>query len=385
MKQTIFAVTALALAVNVQAGGFENARLDTAFMYDEGHSITLATARKDFSVTGDTYATNKSAIGDRNATSISAKYQLNEKLSLGLSAYNSGVIHVSYQGAGSNNASTRNFGGSAPLVDLVGPKVNLSSDSLAILARYSLTDNFSATAGVRYDKFKVSDADIFGVALYTQVGPAASAQRVSPRLSSASDITPIASIAYEDKALALRVELLYQASSDVSMDSNCGMAPAPCSANKSTGGMPDYLTLNFQSGIAEDTLLFGSIHNAKWSNSQLSVRDTEQSSQVGPTSSFKDSTEYSVGLGRKINDSFSVSASYNWEPKGSSTTKSIFTVSNGYRGVSLGARYTLEDLEFSLGYNHTKLGDMLFKGAASDNLMSNNSVNTIGGRIKVKF
>jgi len=401
MKQPILALTALALAVNAQAGGFENARLDTAFMYDEGHSVSFASARKDFDVKGDTFATTTSAVGDRNATTISAKYQLNEKLSLGLTSYDSGAIHVNFQGSGWQN--TARNAGTAPLVDAFGPKVNLTSDSIALMARYLLTDNFSATAGLRYDKFNAQEADLFRNAIFNvtyagavgTVGPVAAqtlasqaaANATLPTVSSATDISPVFALAYERPDVALRVELLFQASSSVAMNSTCGMGTGFCGTrDKTTGGMPDYLTLNFQTGVAEDTLLYGSVHHGKWSKSQLSVPDTELAAlrQNGPTSSFNDSTEYSIGLGRRLNDAISVSASYNWEPKENSTTTSLFTFANGYQGITLGARYTLENMEFSLGYNYTKLNDVLYDGT-SDNLYSDNTVSTVGGRVKLKF
>ena len=400
MKKIKTSLCLLALSVSTaNAGGFENARLDTSFMYDEGNLVSFGSVRKDFSVNGSAFGTTKSLIGDRSASNLSAKYQVNDKLALGLTAYDSGAIHINYQGAGGLTS-----------VNTFGPKVDLTSDSLALLSTFTLNESVSVTAGARHDKFKVNNADIFrltianavtkataeanGRTLATanasdqQAGALAATTASDPQVNSDSDIVPILAIAFEKPEIALRAELVYQGKSSVSMQTTCGMtAVASCASDQSTGGLAEYLTLNFRTGIAEDTLLFGSIHKGKWSASQLSVADTELAplSQSGPTSAFKDSTEYSLGLGRKFTDNVSGSISYNWEPEGSSTTTSLFTVNNGYKGVSLGVKYVMENFEIAAGYNYTKLGDVTYTGAPVSNSLTDNTVSALGAKLTLRF
>ncbi|MGB1172867.1 MAG: hypothetical protein ACPG4H_04000, partial [Marinobacterium sp.] len=127
MKKIKTSLCLLALSVSTaHAGGFENARLDTSFMYDEGNLVSFGSVRKDFSVNGSAFGTTKSLIGDRSASNLSAKYQVNDKLALGLTAYDSGAIHINYQGAGGAGIP----GGQ---VNAAGPKVDLVSDSVAIM------------------------------------------------------------------------------------------------------------------------------------------------------------------------------------------------------------------------------------------------------------
>jgi long-subunit fatty acid transport protein len=363
MKKIKTSLCLLALSISTaNAGGFENARLDTSFMYDEGNLVSFGSVRKDFSVNGSAFGTTKSLIGDRSASNLSAKYQVNDKLSLGLTAYDSGAIHINYQGAGGTGAV-------GSLVSGAGPKVDLTSDSIAFLSKYALSENFSVTAGLRYDTFNVSNADIFQL----QSGGTPS------NISSESDIVPIIAIAFEKPEIGLRFELLNQAKSSVAMHTIC--TGAPCAIGNSTGGLADYLTLNFQTGIAANTLLFGSIHKGKWSASQLSVADT---SPTTATSAFKDSTEYSLGLGRKFTDKVSGSISYNWEPEGSSTTTSLFTVNNGYKGVSLGVKYAVENFEIAAGYNYTKLGDITYTPLGG-NTLTDNTVSAFGAKATIRF
>lgn len=394
-------VASVALATaQVQAGGFENARLDTSFMYDEGNLVSFGSVRKDFTVNGSGFGTTSSLIGDRSASNLSARYEVNDQLAFGLTSYDSGAIHINYQGAGGNAS-----------VNALGPKVDLTADSVALLSNYAFSESFSITAGARYDKFKVTNADIFRLTIANAVtqqtalangrtlatanasdqlaGLQAASNASVASVSSESDIVPIIAAVFEKPDIALRAELLYQGKSYVKMASTCGMAALgqSCSPN-STGGLAEYLTFNFQTGIMEDTLLLASIHKGKWSSSQLSVADTENAlfGQVGPTSAFENSTEYSVGLARRLNDSLAISASYNWEKAGDGTTGSLFTVNDGYKGVTLGVRYTVEDLEFSVGYNYTKLGDITYSSTAlGSNRLEGNDVRAIGAKATLRF
>ena len=372
-------VASVALATaQVQAGGFENARLDTSFMYDEGNLVSFGSVRKDFTVNGSSLGTTSSLIGDRNASNLSARYEVNDQLSFGLTSYDSGAIHINYQGAGS-------AGGLPSLVNAIGPKVNLTADSIVVMGRYAFSDNFSLTGGLRNDKFKVSNADVFGL----QGGVD------KPKVSSASDTVPVLAVAYERRDIALRLELLYQGRSEVAMPTTCAyVLPSllSCSTDVSTGGLAEFMTLNFQSGIMEDTLLLASIHKGKWTKSQLSVADTgllisPTIDQTGPTSAFNDSTEYSVGLARRINDSLAVTASYNWENSGDGTTGSLFTINDGYKGITLGARYVIEDLELSVGYNYTELGDVNYSNTDGSltNELRDNKVQAIGAKVAFRF
>ena len=381
-------VASVALATaQVQAGGFENARLDTSFMYDEGNLVSFGSVRKDFTVNGSGFGTTSSLIGDRSASNLSARYEVNDQLAFGLTSYDSGAIHINYQGAGASAA----LGSTGVAVNASGPKVDLTSHSVALMGRYAFNENFSLTGGVRRDSFDVESADIFQLQGGTE-----------PTVSSESDIVPILAVAYERPDIALRLEVLHQGKSYVEMPTTCGMATLvsllslPDCPPNSTGGLAEYTTINFQTGIMEDTLLLASIHKGKWSASQLSVADTGAAftipspppaaatpvDQTGPTSAFSDSTEYSLGIARRLSESLAVSATYNWEKAGDRTTGSLFTVNDGYKGITLGVRYTIEDVELSVGYNRTKLGKVTYNGI---NELSGNTVTAVGAKATLRF
>ena len=81
-------------------------------------------------------------------------------------------------------------------------------------------------------------------------------------------------------------------------------------------GIPERLTIDFQTGIAPNTLLFGSIQRALWSNAHIFMFDWPHNCWQPAvlhhgtikTTHDKLATLY-VGLGRKLSDKWAVSAS----------------------------------------------------------------------------
>ena len=78
-------------------------------------------------------------------------------------------------------------------------------------------------------------------------------------------------------------------------------------------GLPKSMTLRFQSGIAKDTLIFGSAHRGDWLNAQIEF-DTDNAGSTAPLgvlaarSTFTTTTAYTLSLGRKLSEKYAVSA-----------------------------------------------------------------------------
>ena len=104
---------------------------------------------------------------------------------------------------------------------------------------------------------------------------------------------------------------------ETSTDLSLATTNAGVGSGNTTASTPDYMNLYVQSGIAEDTLAFGSIRK-NWSENQIRVYP-----QATDTSSFSDSTTYNIGVGRKFSDNFSGSISYSTEPEGSADLPAI--------------------------------------------------------------
>ena len=100
--------------------------------------------------------------------------------------------------------------------------------------------------------------------------------------------------------IALRVALTYYSETEHSHTSSAGVTP-------NTINPPQSVNLDFQTGIAADTLLFGQIRWADWTNTRI-VNDG-----VPIVTYSEDVYTYTLGVGRKFSDSFSAAVSLGYE------------------------------------------------------------------------
>ena len=346
------------------AGGMERNALSTSFMYEEGGYAEVSYSSRDFTVTSPVFAPTKSVIGDLTQTSFAAKFDISETISFGLSQYNQAGVSLNYVGAG----GTGPVGG---VLNVGGPIVSLEIDALVLMGRYTFSENYSAMLGMKNSTIKDATADIFrGV-----VGNTGAASVKGKDGSSA-----VAAIAYERPDIALRIEYLYEADVAFKLDTTGGH-PGVATNPFTNGSLPDYQTINFQTGVAADTLAFGSIRMADWKNHQLAVGPQ---TLAAPTSSFSNSTTYSLGVGRKVSDDLSLSVSTNWENGTESSGTSLLSPTNGYNGYSLGAKYNMDNLTISGGVNYTTFGDKTVTSTIADKF-SGNSVLSYGLKVGVNF
>ena len=361
-----FIVSAASLCVSstaLMAGGMERTALSTGFMYEKGGYAEVAYSSRDYTVTAPVFAPDESVIEDQTGFSLATKFDVTEALSFGLSQYNQAGVGLNYQGAGGTGA----VGGG---LNLIGPKVSLDIDALVFLGRYALSENYSFMLGMKNTTIKDASADIFK----TSAAPTTTAAAVKGGTASSA----VAAIAYEQPDIALRVEYLYEADVSFSLDTTGGLN---ASTGATKGSIPDYQTINFQTGIAADTLAFGSIRMADWKNHQLAVAPQ---TLAAPTSSFSNSTTYSLGVGRKVSDDLSLSLSTNWENGTESSGTSLLSPTNGYNGYSLGAKYNMDNLTLSGGVNYTTFGDKTITSTIADEF-SGNSVLSYGIKLGVNF
>jgi len=318
----------MALSASVaNAGGFESSPLSTSFLYEQGGYVEVAHGKRNYDIKGSTYAPTGSAVKDQSTTSLSVKFDMSDQIAVGFSNYRQGSIQLDYSGAGSAYASAL-------------PTVNLSIDARVLLGKYKWGENYSVIAGLKQTIVKDAVANIFQSLGYAQ-----------SNISGTSEIGAVVGVAYERPDIAMRIELLKEQATSFELDTT--NASIPSLTQKTKGSVPDYTTLNFQSGIANDTLLYGSVRKANWSANQLYVAPYS-----GATSSFKDSTTYSLGIGRKFSENWSGSLTYSTEKKGSKDSTSPLTITNGYQSVTVGAKYTKDNMSVSFGYNYTKIGDV---------------------------
>lgn len=390
MKNILTAsILATVVSTPLFSGGWETGRLDNAFMYEEGAFGQFGVLSVNYDVGANIQhplAPKHKMAKNQSRTAFAVKMGLGD-FDLGLTRYHSGAIQLDGQGGNLDGCDPTT---AAIALCSVVPSADVTIYSTALLARYSVNENISVFGGL--NQFALSDSDVTTIAGYYKV-------------DAKSENVTVLGAAYEIPDIALRVEAVFQEETNTSLSASSSLSPllptTPISGASYT--IPETLTLNFQSGIAEDTLLFGSIHQQSWDTAQIVI--PENLNGINPVtfaadtpvsavgSSFSDKTSYSIGVGRKISDKLSLSISYSQEDGGGPTTDDPFTLSDGSQGITFGARYSLNDnMTVSAGYNYTTAGDVNVVHEVAPGVPSgltanytDNSTSALGVRLAFNF
>ena len=371
-----YTLAGMLLASPAFSGGWEASRLDSSMMYQDGSYAEVGTSSISYDITAKTQATagtTHKMAKDQTRTSLGFKMQYGD-FDIGLTNYLSGAIQLDGQATAAHKAgATCPTAGAGIALCSTVPSADVDMKSLALLGRYRLNDNISFLGGI--NRYNVSNGKVQTLSGYYEK-------------ITGDEMVPLVGAAYENKEIALRVELLLQLETDMSLTASTSAAKAaPTTAvSNSKLTVPQTITLNFQSGIAEDTLLFGSIHQADWDTAQIKIPANNNAKEI--KTKFASRTAYSVGIGRKLTDSFSVLGSYSTEDGGGATSTDPFTLTDGSQSLGLGVRYTRDNMTVTGGYSYTKVGDVLVTvtPAPGLNLTADYKDNTVTGLgLKIGF
>jgi len=333
-KYSIATTILLTCASSAFAGGFELQKLDTSMMYVDGNQASISQATINYSIEGQNplagAASKKQVVPDISVTNVAAKFDVGDNLSFGLGTYRSGAIQLSGGNGTSGNLT---------------PTADVDLNSTALLARYNLNDNISFIGGVTQNV-------VGGGNVTTMAG--------SYDVSGKTEMGYVAGLAYSIPEIALRAELIYQPKTKFATTTNyspslsAAAGGAGADPNSATGlSLPDTMAINFQTGIAADTLLTASYRKTSWGKSQIKI-----SAPVAIETTFKDTVSYSLGIGRKFTDSLSGSITYAKEPGTGATSTSLFSVSDGSDAISIGLQYQRDNMTISGGISQRNVGDM---------------------------
>lgn len=353
---------ALALSTTAaHSGGWETGRLDTSFLYEEGNYVELSYGNLNYSVNGTTQAgVTHPMAKDQTRTSISGKFQLGD-FDIGLTSFGSGAIQMDGQNAATTQTSPSSPYAGTALVYSVVPSADVKLDTQAIMGRYSFNDNWSATVGLRQAKVKAS---------------AVTTLATTYAIDATRKTGMVYGLAYERPDIALKLEVLRSESISMALTGGATVASG-------TLEVPEATTVNFQTGIAKDTLLMASAHKVSWSQSQIVVVGANGAPNVG--SDFSDTTSYSLGLGRKLSEDTAVSLTYSWEDGAGAASTSPFTMSNGKKTLSAGMKHKIDAFTISAGVSYTKAGDVDVTYGPYTASYADNSVTAFGLKIGYNF
>lgn len=363
-KALSMAMVAICSAGSVVAGGADITLMPTEMMFEKGNYVEVSVAKVSRDVTGTIVAPSGSMYPDYNVRNLAAKIELNDKISIGLADYLSAGIQVDYRKAGASGMAAAY---TAAFVDL-----DIRSRLLAV--KYQANDNVSILGGLKLSKTSNATANV----LKNPKG--------NLNIPSATGSALALGLAYEKPEIALRVSALYQSATkfDLPMTST-----EYVTLLNGKAGLPKSMTLRFQSGIAKDTLIFGSAHRGDWLNSQINFQDDDDGGgtlgAVVARSSFTTTTAYTLGLGRKLSEKYAVSATYGWEKGSGATGTSLLSTTNGKKSLTLGGKYTNGRMTVSAGYSRIRLGSYTATTPLGGAVFSNSSANAIGLKLGISL
>lgn len=168
--------------------------------------------------------------------------------------------------------------------------------------------------------------------------------------------------AYEIPEIALRAAVTYSSEMNFTLDGSgngaasipgVGAVPPGTAVGNLTATTPQSVNLDFQTGVAANTLAIASIRWADWSEATI------DDSVAGNLTDFgnKDTYTYTIGLGRKFSDNFSGLISVGYEKAAGDYTGNL-SPTDGYTSLSLGGAYTFDNgMELSGGIRRVWVGD----------------------------
>jgi len=338
MRRVLMTVSATALtATGAFAGGIERSTQSVAILFEQGNYVEFTLGDVSPNVSGvqqipllpgqPAGRSSGDMAGDYTTWSLAVKTALTDKLDFALILDEPIGADVDY-GTGSGYA----YAGSTATID---------SHALTGMLRYKVTPAFSVIGGLRAVQ---SEGE---VALFT-------GYQMSTKKE--TDLGYLLGVAWEKPEIAARVSLTYNSAIDHDFRAReTSVRPAFNESTEFTTTIPQSLHLEAQTGIAADTLLFGSVRWVDWS--EFVIAPPGYASSQGNLVDYDgDTVTYSIGLGRKFNDTWSgaITASYEDAIGGFSGN---LGPTDGATSVGLATTYTRGPMKITGGVRYVWLGD----------------------------
>lgn len=333
--KTIAIAALLGSACTAQAGGIDRSGQSIMALFEAGRYAEFSLG----SISPDTSGTAVAGLGSASSGDMTSSYlqlgaaykaDINDRLSYAIIYDQPFGASVDYPiGTGYYAA---------------GASADLDSHAITGLLRYKFANNFSVHGGLRVQSIEATAAVPF-VGGYAVTG------------DRDVGVGYVAGVAYERPEIALRVALTYNSGIEHDVDTAETFGGGPALTTTTQIETPQSVNLDFQSGIAEDTLLFGGIRWAEWSEFDITPVGYAGATGGGSLVSYdNDVFTYSLGVGRRLNENWSVSASVGYE-KSNGGFASNLGPTDGNKSLALAAVYTQDNMKITTGIRYVNIGD----------------------------
>ena len=337
------------------AGGVDRSGQSIGILFETGNYVELSYGQINPSVSGTDNAIpgrypggvdTGSVAGNHSLPGLALKYQFNDQLS-------AAVIYDQAYGADIYYANPLAGEGGTPLIG--GTRAILNSEGLTAILRYKFNDAISVHGGIRASKAS-ANVTLSGAA-YRAPDGTNGLNGYNVDFDTTWGTGYLVGAAFEKPEIAMRVALTYFSKVSHDMDTTETIGGVPVAApSVTTVDTPQAVNLDVQSGIAKDTLLFGSVRWVDWSNFKIEPDFFANTLGRGSLVDLEDTTTYTLGVGRKFNDNWSGSVFVTYEPKGDPNVSPL-APTNGYKGIGLAAVYTRDNMKVTMGARYLDLSD----------------------------
>ena len=344
MKHVASALVLLsASATAAGALGLDRSGQDISAIFEPGGfaKLSYGFTRQDLSgydISGDPMT---DAADDFSEADLAVKTDLGGSFSLGL------IIDEPY---GSDIA----YGGDPQTTFLGGTRFGIDSRAITAIGRYRFNDSLSVHGGLQR-------VTLDGVVAFSGrgFGPL---QGYRVDLEDGEGTAWLAGIAYERPENRLRIALTYNSGTEIDAATTEIFADGEFrSRTKFT--LPEAWNLDVQTGIGPNTLVFGRIRSAAYSQTQLMPAGLEigladlNLADITSITDMDDGRAYELGVSRQFTETFEGLVALTYEPRAGDDFVSALTPVNGLAGLTIGGTYTLNSVELSGTIRYTVFGD----------------------------
>lgn len=366
MRRVLMTVSATALtATGAYAGGIERSTQSVAILFEQGNYVefslgdvspNVSGTQQSFLPPGSIGASSGDMAGDYTTWSLGVKAAITDKLDFALVLDEPIGADVNYK-AGSGYA----YANSTATVD---------SNALTGMLRYKLTPAFSVIGGARV----VQTEGV--VSLFNGYEMTADKE---------TDWGYLVGVAWEKPEIAARVSLTYSSAIDHDFTAEESVVATP---TEFTTTIPQSLNLEAQTGIAADTLLFGSIRWVDWSEFVIAPPGYVNAFGDNLVDYDGDTITYSIGLGRRFNETWSAAVTASYEDAIGGFSGNLGPT-DGATSVGIATTYTSGPMKITGGVRYVWLGDTetespIFAGTTLGEFEDNEGV-AVGLRVGYSF
>ncbi len=217
-----------------------------------------------------------------------------------------------------------------------GLSADLQTSNLTALLGYDFTDNIMVYGGVAA-QMTTAEATVAPVGAIDVEG--------------STGFGFVVGAAYQIPEYALRVSLTYRSDIDSTHDTTYNGVAVP----DTTFTTPQSVNLDFQTGVNEKTLVFGSVRWVNWSAIDITASDAPVAATL--VDYDLDTINYEIGVGRKFTDQLSGALSVGYESSDGELASAL-SPTDGRTSIGLALIYNVDgNTEITGGARYTWLGD----------------------------